>query len=142
MAKLMRDPGLEALVRELNDAEPPSEEPRTILSWPSGSIPEGNALEALLIEVAQRGASDLLIVAGAPPIFRVGGRLSRANDGFVMRLHSRAEEVSMRLLTAFAVVIATAAVALGRGQVPDPTKHTIVDLSHGYGPSTVFCVAV
>jgi twitching motility protein PilT len=29
--------------------------------------------------MAQRGASDLLVVAGAPPVFRVGGRLVRAD---------------------------------------------------------------
>ena len=79
MAKLMRDPQLEALVRELNDAEGATDEARAVLSWPS-SVPEGNALETLLIEVAQRGASDLLIVAGAPPVFRISGRLSRTTD--------------------------------------------------------------
>ena len=80
MAKLIRDPQLEALVRELNDADPPIDEARTAAAWPSASVPEGNALEAMLIEVAQRGASDLLIVAGAPPIFRIGGRLTRTTD--------------------------------------------------------------
>ena len=79
MAKLLRDPQLEALVRELNDAEGATDEARAVLAWPS-SVPEGNALETLLIEVAQRGASDLLIVAGAPPVFRIGGRLSRTTD--------------------------------------------------------------
>jgi twitching motility protein PilT len=89
MAKLTRDPQLEALVRELNHSETQSEPhvdeasgeaSKTILPWPAASIPEGNALESLLIEMAQRGASDLLIVAGAPAIFRVGGRLARTND--------------------------------------------------------------
>jgi twitching motility protein PilT len=80
MAKLTRDPQLEALVRELNDAGPPTDEAGAVLSWPAASVPEGNALEALLIEVAQRGASDLLIVAGAPPVFRIGGRLTRTTD--------------------------------------------------------------
>jgi twitching motility protein PilT len=88
MAKLIRDPQLEALVRELNDAEPSigakidanSDPGRTAAAWPSASVPEGNALEAMLIEVAQRGASDLLIVAGAPPIFRIGGRLTKTTD--------------------------------------------------------------
>jgi twitching motility protein PilT len=49
-------------------------------SWPPASLPEGNPLEALLIDMAQRGASDLLIVAGAPPIFRIGGRLARTTE--------------------------------------------------------------
>jgi twitching motility protein PilT len=89
MAKLTRDPQLEALVRELNDSGAPIGDPndesnegsRAVLPWPPASVPEGNALEALLIEVAQRGASDLLIVAGAPPVFRVGGRLTRTTEG-------------------------------------------------------------
>ena len=79
MAKLLRDPQLEALVRELNDVDGATDEARAVSAWPS-SVPEGNALETLLIEVAQRGASDLLIVAGAPPVFRIGGRLSRTAD--------------------------------------------------------------
>jgi len=45
-----------------------------------GLVPEGNDLERLLIEVAQRGASDLLLVAGAPPMFRVGGLLTRSES--------------------------------------------------------------
>ncbi|HEX6640785.1 MAG TPA: PilT/PilU family type 4a pilus ATPase [Thermoanaerobaculia bacterium] len=83
MAKLTRDPQLEALVRELNDAGAPTDESRAILPWPSASVPEGNALEALLIEVAQRGASDLLIVAGTPPVFRIGGRLTKTTDALL-----------------------------------------------------------
>jgi twitching motility protein PilT len=80
MAKLMRDPQLEALVRELNDAEGATDDARAAMAWPASSLPEGNALETLLIEAAQRGASDLLIVAGAPPVFRIGGRLARTTD--------------------------------------------------------------
>ena len=80
MAKLTRDPQLEALVRELNDSEPATNEARTILAWPTANVGEGNALERLLVEMAQRGASDLLIVAGAPPVLRIGGRLSRTTD--------------------------------------------------------------
>ncbi len=80
MTKLIRDPQLEALVKELNDAEPATDEARAAAAWPSASVPEGNALEALLIEMAQRGASDLLILAGVPPVFRIGGRLSRTTD--------------------------------------------------------------
>ncbi len=85
MAKLMRDPQLEALVRELNHTKPDfpessDESKHEVLAWPAANIPEGNALESLLIEMAQRGASDLLIVAGAPAVFRVGGRLTRTNE--------------------------------------------------------------
>jgi twitching motility protein PilT len=85
MPKLIRDPQLEALVRELNDAEPLLEAPKTgessaPLAWPAASLAEGNALEGLLIDMAQRGASDLLIVIGAPPVLRIGGRLAPTTD--------------------------------------------------------------
>jgi twitching motility protein PilT len=80
MAKLIRDPELEALVRELNDAEPPMDEPNSVLAWPAANVAEGNALEGLLIDMAQRGASDLLIVSGAPPVLRIAGRLARTTD--------------------------------------------------------------
>jgi twitching motility protein PilT len=75
--KLIRDPRLDELVRALNqsDAEDvlegrPEETPEL--------VPSGNALEQLLIEVAQREASDLLLVAGSPPVYRVNGSLVRA----------------------------------------------------------------
>ena len=85
MNKLIRDPELEQLVRSLNDTGAPPETGQPALeeqrpaakSWPSSAVPEGNGLEPLLIEMAQRGASDLHLVAGAPPIFRIGGRLTR-----------------------------------------------------------------
>ncbi|HEX2060375.1 MAG TPA: PilT/PilU family type 4a pilus ATPase [Thermoanaerobaculia bacterium] len=75
--RLTRDPQLEALVRELNDAEP------AINPRPSPLAPvftEGSTLEPLLLEMAQRGASDLLIVAGVAPVFRIAGRLARTTD--------------------------------------------------------------
>ena len=80
MTKLIRDPELEQLVRALNDTEPATDETRATAAWPPSAVPEGNPLEKLLIEMAQRGASDLLIVAGVPPVFRIGGRLSRTAD--------------------------------------------------------------
>jgi twitching motility protein PilT len=80
MTKLIRDPELEALVRELNDKEPATDETRAAAAWPPASVPEGNALEGLLIDMAQRGASDLLLVAGVPPVFRIAGRLARTTD--------------------------------------------------------------
>jgi twitching motility protein PilT len=80
MKKLTPDPALEALVRELNDVEPATDEARAPQRWPAQSVPEGNALEQLLIEVAQRGASDLLLVVGVAPVFRVSGRLARTTD--------------------------------------------------------------
>jgi hypothetical protein len=85
MKKLMRDPDLEALVRELNEGTAGSDlrfrlrlpknssdpAPATAESENRRSDPIG--LEKLLIEAARRGASDLLLVAGVPPVLRVGG---------------------------------------------------------------------
>ena len=106
MARLTRDEELEQLVRQLNserDAAAPSAAPpasddaddaaETIEAMaeraplravetpqlPPAQVPSGNPLERLLIEMAQRGASDLLLTAGSPPVFRVGGRLVRAD---------------------------------------------------------------
>ena len=81
MSKLIRDPNLEALVRELNDGETSD---RDIVGEPLADsrpdvVTDGAppALEPLLSDMAHRGASDLLIVGGAPPVFRIGGRLAR-----------------------------------------------------------------
>ena len=78
MKKLMRDPELEALVRELNDDQ------SAVASSELPAAPSAPALhddlERLLIDAAQRGASDLLFVAGVPPVFRIGGRLTRNGD--------------------------------------------------------------
>ncbi|HEX6084475.1 MAG TPA: PilT/PilU family type 4a pilus ATPase [Thermoanaerobaculia bacterium] len=82
MKKLTPDPQLEALVRELNDSEAAANEERAVsMAWAPASVAEGNPLEKLLIEAAQRGASDLLLVAGVPPVFRIGGRLTRTAEG-------------------------------------------------------------
>jgi twitching motility protein PilT len=89
MSKLIPDPQLEALVRELNVSEErvtpvPDDQtsamPRSAPDWPPSNVPSGNPLEALLIEMAQRGASDLHLMTGVAPVFRVGGRLTRATD--------------------------------------------------------------
>jgi twitching motility protein PilT len=71
MTKLIRDPLLDELVKELNQHQ---DEP-TLPSWPPALIPSGNPIEGLLMEMARRGASDLLILAGTHPIYRVSGRL-------------------------------------------------------------------
>ena len=78
MTKLIRDPQLDDLVKELN--RPGAEEDPALPSWPPALIPTGNPIEALLIEMARRGASDLLILAGAKPVFRVSGRLAAADQ--------------------------------------------------------------
>jgi twitching motility protein PilT len=74
MPKLIRDPQLEELIRELNGAPASAG-----IGLPPAVVPEGNALEKLLIEMAQRGASDLLVIAGSPAVFRVNGSLHRAD---------------------------------------------------------------
>jgi len=81
MSKLTRDPELDRLVEELNrsDAgETPTDEERPS-EWPAAQVASGHPFETLLNEMARRGASDLLILAGSPPVFRVGGRLVRAD---------------------------------------------------------------
>src|SRR5437764_8281937 len=86
MAKLIRDPALDRLVEELNSdhqqvplpARPGEGEGRSLPEWPPAQVATGNALEVMLIEMARRGASDLHVIAGSPPVFRVGGRLARA----------------------------------------------------------------
>jgi kynurenine formamidase len=44
----------------------------------------------------------------------------------------------MRILATLIIVIAAASATLAGGQTIDLSRYTIVDLSHGYGPSTVF----
>ena len=80
MKKLTPDPELAQLVRELNETDAATDDLRASTAWPSATVPEGNPFERLLVDMAQRGASDLLIVAGAPPIFRLAGRLTRTAD--------------------------------------------------------------
>src|SRR5437764_14836322 len=75
MTRLVPDPELEQLVRELNEAETAADTERA--PWPAAQVPSGNPLETLLIDVARRGASDLLLISGSAPVFRVGGRLLR-----------------------------------------------------------------
>jgi twitching motility protein PilT len=43
------------------------------------SLEAGEALGRLLAEALRRGASDLLLLAGLPPVFRVDGRLKRGD---------------------------------------------------------------
>src|SRR5687768_15753732 len=77
MKKLTPDPELAQLVRELNETEAAIDDTRATTAWPAPTVPEGNPIERLLIEMAQRGASDLILVAGTPPVFRLAGRLTR-----------------------------------------------------------------
>ena len=80
MTKLTRDPRLDQLVRELNNgSEKAADETGTGPRWPPANIESGHPLEALLSQMAQRGASDLLLLAGTSPILRLGGRLLRVD---------------------------------------------------------------
>jgi twitching motility protein PilT len=76
MGRLTRDQELDQLVRELNQ----NDEGRPALQSAPQAVPEGNPLERMLSEMTQRGASDLLLIAGSPPILRLGGRLVRIED--------------------------------------------------------------
>ncbi len=77
MTKLSGDPQLDELVKELNQSR--AEEEPANPSWPPALIPSGNPIEGLMIDMARRGASDLLILAGAKPIYRIGGRLAASD---------------------------------------------------------------
>jgi len=85
MKKLMRDPDLDQLVEELNRTETPrprAVDPSTPLGTPAAppsTVPEGSAFETLLADMVERGASDLLIVAGSAPVFRINGRLLQSD---------------------------------------------------------------
>ncbi len=80
MKKLTPDPELAQLVRELNETGAATDDTRAATAWPPSTVPEGNPIERLLIDMAQRGASDLILVAGTPPVFRLAGRLTRTAD--------------------------------------------------------------
>src|SRR5216684_2416383 len=87
MTRLFPDPELEQLVRQLNEGETteaeahleqwPAAGEASKGTWPAAQVPAGNPLEALLLDAARSGASDLHIIAGSVPVFRVGGRLVR-----------------------------------------------------------------
>ncbi|HJW96187.1 MAG TPA: PilT/PilU family type 4a pilus ATPase [Thermoanaerobaculia bacterium] len=76
----MRDPDLDQLVEELNRTETPR--PRAVedvpVAAPPSTVPEGSAFEALLAEMVERKASDLLLMSGTPPVFRINGRLQQS----------------------------------------------------------------
>jgi twitching motility protein PilT len=99
MSEHLSDPELDQLVRSLNEpnAYPEPGEPALVfepdaqeevealrplkLRLPSQSeVTEGGDLDRLLAEVIQQKASDLLLIAGLPPIFRVNGRLLRMDE--------------------------------------------------------------
>src|ERR1700742_2993511 len=93
----LRDPDLDELVRELNrrtqeaaDAEAglafespdgaisqQFDQPLTLLRPGQALINEGESLNRFLAEMVRRQASDMLLIAGLQPVFRVNGRLTR-----------------------------------------------------------------
>src|SRR5579859_6430475 len=75
VTKFIRDPKLDQLVHELNESD--DRLPRS--AWPPSHVASGNPLEGLLADAVSGGASDLLLFAGSPPVFRIGGRLHRAD---------------------------------------------------------------
>jgi twitching motility protein PilT len=77
MGRLTRDEELDQLVRELNTG---GADGRKALQTAPQAVPEGNPLERMLLDMTQRGASDLLLIAGNPPIARLGGRLIRVDE--------------------------------------------------------------
>src|SRR5580693_3724331 len=109
MKEQIRDPDLDRLVAELNrggegagvgggeqgeaEAGAPASALRTELAPPAldpgggGSldraaqarVEEGGVLDRLLSEMVRRGASDMLLLAGLPPVFRLDGRLARVD---------------------------------------------------------------
>ncbi len=102
MSELLRDPDLDRLVEQLNRGEsgsekPPDDEVLQNMAPPprpafARDVPAATRLvptrlsrvepdepiEALLSEMARRGASDLLLVTDRPPVFRIDGRLIAA----------------------------------------------------------------
>src|SRR5437899_1179015 len=71
------DNELSKIVAELNRAAPSQKHTQT-----QSRSPEATAsLERMLQNAAARGASDVLLIAGAPPMFRVTGNLAQAAGG-------------------------------------------------------------
>jgi twitching motility protein PilT len=84
MSDLLRDPDLDRLVEQLNQDRPKPEAGPSFSTAPRlvparlSRVDEGEPLEALLAEMTRRGASDLLLVAERPPVYRIDGRLAAA----------------------------------------------------------------
>jgi twitching motility protein PilT len=76
--EFLRNPELEQLVAELN-RKPGDDRPEQAPEAEAAPQPEvgtGSNLERLLREMSRRGASDLLLITGAPPVLRLDGQLA------------------------------------------------------------------
>src|SRR5262245_10546618 len=71
------DNELSKIVAELNRAAPSQKQAHTQARSPEATA----SLERLLQNAAARGASDVLLIAGAAPMFRVTGNLTQATGG-------------------------------------------------------------
>jgi twitching motility protein PilT len=96
MSELLRDSDLDRLINELNRRAPATGDEERVDEVPwaeaadglevrlepalSQATVPGSLLDRLLAEMSERGASDLLLVAGMPPVFRVAGRLARGSE--------------------------------------------------------------
>jgi twitching motility protein PilT len=98
MSDPIRDPDLDNLIRELNqntagvlddDERGPDFVPAgtvitkgglSLRSAVQAVVAEGQPLDRYLTEMIQQKASDLLLIPGLPPIFRINGRLLRVEE--------------------------------------------------------------
>jgi twitching motility protein PilT len=65
---------LDQIVAELNRAAHPDNSPKPRASAPAAA--NASSLDQLLVHAVRRAASDLLLIAGAPVTFRIGGSLA------------------------------------------------------------------
>ncbi|HVT42932.1 MAG TPA: PilT/PilU family type 4a pilus ATPase [Thermoanaerobaculia bacterium] len=68
---------LNDLVREINETTASEPESAPALPADRADVREGDPLERALVEMARRGASDVLLIHGLPPVVRVDGALVR-----------------------------------------------------------------
>jgi twitching motility protein PilT len=90
MTRRLHNPELDRLVSEMNrlgelaqrDELPETDDALPELDAPSlREVQTGEPLERLLAEMVRRGASDLLLVPGSPPVLRIDGNLEAMDEG-------------------------------------------------------------
>lgn len=76
MSDFWRDAELNELVREINRSEDAGGRPKPARQVEPSVLPgDQTALQLLLAEMVSRDASDLLLIAGTPPVLRIHGEL-------------------------------------------------------------------